>query len=80
MEPSYHDGDVILIMRWKNPRVGDVIVVPDPRARERLLLKRIVKETDTDFHVAGDNPLESADSRVFGSIPKNTILGTVFYP
>lgn len=80
MEPSYRDGDVVLATQWKKPRVGDVVIVPDPRMQERLLVKRIVEENGETVHLAGDNALESTDSRDFGAIAKQNIMSVVLYP
>lgn len=77
MEPSYHDGDVVLATRWKKPRVGDVVIVPDPRMHERLLVKRIVAENGETVHLAGDNALESTDSRSFGAVRKKDLIGKI---
>lgn len=45
MEPSLRDGDWLLVdplaFADRAPRVGELVVVTDPRAAERLLVKRV---------------------------------------
>jgi len=79
MEPEYIDGTVVLVS--KNTvklglNVGDVVVAPDPRSG-RLILKRISKISETAVFLRGDKSSESTDSRTFGLIQKENIIGKV---
>ena len=80
MEPAFKEGKTLFVSSipflFQKPKVGDAVVVKDPRDG-RLLLKRITKIENGKFFVAGDNTKSSTDSRIFGVISKNHILGKV---
>jgi len=83
MAPSFVVGERLLINRgayWfgRSPRLGEVVVVRDPRATDRLLLKRILGEADGGWLVEGDNPAASTDSREFGPVRRDHIVGKVW--
>ncbi|MEO8541763.1 MAG: signal peptidase I [bacterium] len=82
MTPTLSPGDWVLVdehaYRTKLPKRGHVVVFADPRELQRHLVKRI---TSIDLHgevrVEGDNAEESTDSRHFGPVPANLLLGRV---
>ena len=80
MRPLFEPGDKlrvsVIIYKIMRPRVGDVVVVRDPRTG-RLILKRIKRLEGAGYFVLGDNPMASTDSREFGVIHKNEIVGRV---
>ena len=52
----------------------------DPRQPDRLLLKRIEGPAGADgWLVAGDNPQASTDSRAFGPVGRELIVGKVWF-
>jgi len=58
------------------------VAVPDPRRPDRLLVKRIAGPRHRPTGVvllAGDNPHESTDSRLFGPVPRRTVVGLAVY-
>ena len=66
--------------RSTQPRAGDLVVVRDPREPERLLLKRIDRPgEDGGWLVLGDNPDASTDSRAFGAVTREQIVGKVWF-
>ena len=85
MQPGYAAGDRLIVNRLAYlrgaPRVGDVVVLHDPNDHGRLLLKRIAPSPNGDGHdpaqlwVLGDNAVESRDSRTFGPVERNRIVG-----
>ena len=77
MEPSYHDGDVVIAHRFARYKENDVIVCHDPRERDRLLIKRVHSVALSSYTVVGDNPDASTDSRSFGAVQKKDIIGRV---
>jgi nickel-type superoxide dismutase maturation protease len=82
MAPTFVAGERVLINKiaywFATPRVGDVVVVRDPRARERLLLKRIAGVApEGGWLVEGDNAEASTDSRAFGAVERGEIVGRV---
>jgi len=80
MEPSFMAGDRLFVSRmaykFMKPRVGDVIVLNDPRDGRRVL-KRILRVAGEKYFVIGDNSAQSTDSRKFGAISEGAILGKV---
>ena len=77
MEPTFNPGDVVLISSFpyilRNPMVGDLIVLK----REKYIIKRIEKIKENKFFVVGDNKKESTDSRKFGWVSRNEIVGKI---
>ena len=65
---------------WRSPRRGDLVVLRDPRQPDRLLVKRIDRASESGaWLVRGDNPQASTDSREFGSVPRDLIVGKVWF-
>jgi signal peptidase I len=77
MQPTYRPGDWLLVRRTRRVRVGAVVVVPDPRDSDRIMIKRIVAADADGWFVAGDNPEASTDSRTFGAISRDAVIGRV---
>jgi signal peptidase I len=69
-------GAGIYLLRWAVPREGDMIVFYTPLG-ERAVKRCSVVESDGSFYALGDNDLESFDSRSYGSISPDHILGKV---
>ncbi len=69
MVPTYRPGERLTALRpWRPIRVGDVVVVRDPRDARRWLLKRCVDRRNRLIEVRGDNEAASTDSRDFGPL------------
>ena len=69
MGPVLLPGDRLLVVRAP-PRLGDVVIAPDPRAPSRELIKRVAAIDRAGVHLRGDNPLASTDARTFGAVPR----------
>jgi signal peptidase I len=87
MEPAYRAGDRLLVYRWaywrRPPAEGDAVVLRDPQAPKRRLLKRVLAvHRDaggaTMVEVLGDNAAASRDSREFGPVPAGLVVGRVW--
>jgi signal peptidase I len=82
MEPGLLPGDRLLVARipvgWPL-RPGTLVAFPDPRARRRLLVKRVAHTGPFGVEVRGDDPERSTDSRTFGPVPRRLVLGPVVY-
>src|SRR5207244_4521991 len=61
------------------PRVGEIVLLRDPREPERLMLKRVAAVADGACTVLGDRPEESTDSRAFGPVPLGNVLGRALF-
>lgn len=83
MAPALAPGERVLVNRaayWlRSPRPGDLVVLRDPRRRERLLLKRIDRPAAGGWLVVGDNSEASTDSRTFGPVRRELIVGKVWF-
>ena len=92
MEPAIKNGNVLIIsrlryglrlpwkqkyiIRWAQPKVGEVVVFYTPMGE--LAVKRCVELTERgNFYAQGDNSVASYDSRSYGSIPADNIIGKV---
>lgn len=74
---------------WTEPQKGDIVAAirPDTGA---LIIKRVSDFEfliDTEkarmlkgYFLLGDNKFESSDSREFGAVPMNNILGKLIFP
>ena len=81
MSPAVSVGDVVLVNRlaylFKKPLKGHIVALLDPRDG-RILIKRITRIEGSSYFVQGDNKNSSTDSRVFGMIKKQEIVGKVW--
>lgn len=81
MVPLLQPGEEVLVdgraYGAEPPEPGDVVVARHPH-RDLKLVKRVttVRE-DGSCLLSGDNPRESSDSRQFGAVPRDHILGRV---
>jgi len=83
MLPTLEPGDYVLVNRWayrvRPPRRGDLVVVRDPELSDRFLVKRVSEtEASTQIPLEGDNAAVSRDSRAFGAVPLDRIVGKVW--
>ena len=73
MTPRYYPG-AVLVARTMQPKVGDVVIA---RVNEREVVKRVEKLDREKVFLVGDNRLESTDSREYGPVPVQAVLGVV---
>ncbi|MDQ3811796.1 MAG: nickel-type superoxide dismutase maturation protease [Chloroflexota bacterium] len=80
MQPALQPGDRVLVSRWTRPRIGHIVVLRDPHTPWRFLIKRVASRTDDGrLVVVGDNPTASRDSRAFGAVPLELVVGRAVY-
>ncbi|MCC6388091.1 MAG: nickel-type superoxide dismutase maturation protease [Dehalococcoidia bacterium] len=83
MEPAFRDGDFVVVdraaYRRAAPKAGQVVIATDPREPARTVVKRAAEVTDTDVTLRGDNAAHSTDSRTYGPIPRDAVIGRVVF-
>lgn len=85
MRPTLEPGDWLLAdpdaYRDAPPRVGDLVIVPDPRQPTRLLVKRVaeVRDHGRESWISGDSHDASTDSRAFGPVSTSTLEGRPWF-
>ena len=82
MAPTYGNGDWLLVL-WmqQSPhrgQLGSIAVIEREGQPGILLIKRIQKSHGGNYWVEGDN-IESTDSRSWGWITPNEIVGRVLF-
>jgi signal peptidase I len=92
MEPAIKSGAVLVVsrlryglrlpggrtylLRWAAPRPGEVLIFDTPLGE--LAVKRCAALAGKgDFIAEGDNSLQSYDSRSYGPVPADNIVGKV---
>jgi nickel-type superoxide dismutase maturation protease len=80
MEPAIKNHETVLVsgtFYWfKKPQIGDIVAV---REAGEILVKRVTKLKEDKYFLEGDNKEDSLDSRKFGFIARQKIIGKVFY-
>jgi len=80
MRPTLQPGDRLFVFQWPAPRPGDLVVLREPDRQRTFAVKRVARlEANGDVIVHGDNPNVSRDSREFGPVPRQLIVGRVIY-
>ena len=66
--------------QWARPKPGDIVVLREPDAQLTFAVKRVASlEPNGDVIVSGDDPNVSRDSREFGPVPRQLIVGRVMF-
>lgn len=76
MQPGLNPGDQVLALRWLPRRRGSIVI---GRRNGSYLVKRIERIEDGDYYLLGDNPRHSIDSRHFGPVGRDSIVGVVVH-
>ena len=81
MQDTISEGDLIIYKKI-NPKnleleVGDIVVASHPKIKSKLIIKRIYQIHQNKFDLRGDNSLSSTDSREWGLIELDLIVGKV---
>lgn len=78
MVPTLLHGDRLLVRHRAVLRAGDVAVMRHPLQQDLLIVKRLVERREGGWWVLGDNQDdEVVDSRAFGTVPDDLVLGRV---
>ena len=59
------------------PQIGSIVVCRHPSKPDMVITKRLSERTDQQLDLRGDNPEASTDSRHFGPVPVESLIGEV---
>ena len=77
MMPTLKPGQDLISFNWFiNPKIGDLVVV---QVGGKEMIKRVHYIHGREVIVQGDNLLESTDSRHFGAVNIDQVVGKVIY-
>ena len=80
MQPTLEPGDQVLVdvkAHLRRPlRPSEIVLFRQPGG-QLLMVKRILSIENKALNVRGDNETESSDSRHFGLVPLNRLIGVV---
>jgi nickel-type superoxide dismutase maturation protease len=79
MLPTLEEGERLLVRRVRQVRLGDLVVCRSPGADHRIVVKRVAAIDDGEIILRGDNAGASTDSRHFGPVDPEAVLGVAFY-
>jgi signal peptidase I len=68
-------GSGTYLLRWASPAQGDIVVFYTPLGE--IAVKRCSEVWGKDFYALGDNSLQSYDSRSYGPVSADAIIGKV---
>lgn len=78
MYPVLTGGDKVMVAPSSSVRVGDIVLAAHPFKESVRMIKRVSEITSEGrYFLVGDNPLESSDSRSFGAVSGDLIIGRV---
>ena len=79
MEPAVRNGQWGAVRRSAKLRNGDVVLLQHPKRSDLSVVKRLSHREGNGWWVLGDNPRMSDDSREFGVVPDNLIIGRLIF-
>lgn len=82
MQPALKENQSVLVSvlpyLFTSPKTSDIIAFRKPGSKT-ILIKRIKRVKRRQYFAQGDNLDDSMDSRKFGMIEKENIIGKVIY-
>ena len=80
MSPTFREGDKVFYKKYlinkSNLKVGQIVIFKHP-IQERIQIKRIKQIKENCIEVSGDNSKDSTDSKSFGFVQNEKIVGIV---
>lgn len=77
MAPTLVPGKVVVALRPRNLKRGDVVIVRHDGLDK---IKRVHEISFDKVFLTGDNPTHSTDSREFGWLPTEHVIGRLVWP
>ncbi|MBH5336947.1 nickel-type superoxide dismutase maturation protease [Streptomyces pactum] len=75
MTPTLLPGDRLVIRYGATLRPGNVVMLRHPFQQDLWIVKRLAERRDGGWWVLGDNPFATPDSREFGVVPDELVVG-----
>ena len=80
MKPTLKETDFLICNTFDTtPEIGDIVVVKPLICTNDYIIKRVTDIKDNQIFLEGDNKEHSYDSRNFGWIDKENVLGVVLF-
>lgn len=80
MEPTIKENQTVFVSALpfllRKPKINDIVAIKHPHDN-KTFIKRIIMIENKKYFVQGDNKSDSIDSRKFGMIGKELIIGKV---
>lgn len=77
MAPLIVEGDELLFTPTNRPRVNDIVLAQHPTNAAIVLIKMVDSIREGEFYLTGINQSTSSDSRDFGWLSNDLLLGRV---
>jgi phage repressor protein C with HTH and peptisase S24 domain len=77
MLPTFQPGQIVALVRPQRVSVGDIVMFSHDNIEK---IKRVARLENGRLYVLGDNATVSTDSRSFGWIGAETVIGKVVWP
>ena len=89
MVPTFENADYLIVdeltYHFRDPQNGDVVIFKYPKDTTKYFIKRVIGIpgdtvdgkvlADDQYFVEGDNRNQSSDSRIWGTLPRDLIVG-----
>ena len=79
MNPSLLEGDIVFFKPYQNKKhslkTGSILIAKHPFQNKTLIIKRLLRQSSGGVELIGDNLPSSTDSRHFGLINYENIIG-----
>ena len=78
MRPTLQPGHLVWVGASRHPQAGDIVAARPVACGGRAVIKRVAEMPhDGEYVLLGDAPEESTDSRSFGPVAFEELLGVV---
>ena len=77
MLPTLKSGDAVLVDKRATVKIRDLVLAEHPYKSSVKLVKRVGDISSDGYVLSGDNATESTDSRAFGAVSIESIIGRV---
>jgi nickel-type superoxide dismutase maturation protease len=77
MTPTFRPGQVVVVRRTSKVAVGDIVMFRHDGVEK---IKRVARLETGRLYLLGDNPAASTDSRNFGWVGTENLIGRITWP